>query len=189
MRRMGLATAAALVVSLTVTGTPARGCSSTQPTFVEAIQGAQAIARVVVEDVTEYGEAPAGETFRVIRVVSGQLPDEVHLDQPVTGLCGDTIGYYAPEGTEVIVAFGVPFFGATLHLAWMVVDHPIRPLAGIGVPAPEDVDTLDELERLISATLPDTAATRDLGRAAALVGGVFLVLVAGAVLGRRVRSS
>lgn len=187
MRCIGLA----IIVSvpLLAMAEQAQACTGEQPTFDEAIVGASAIARVVVEDVTEYGEPPAGETFRVIRVLKGDLPHEVQLDDPRTGLCGDTIGYYAPEGTVAIVAFGVPFYGTLINPVWIETDHQIEPVTGLGAPSPKNVASLDELEQLILTALPDTAMPVAGGGSAAVIGGVVLLLASAAVLSRRLRAT
>lgn len=188
MRRSGLAVI--VCVSLLAVAEQAHACTGEQPTFDEAIAGAGAIARVVVEDVSEIGEPPAGETFRVVRVLKGELLDKVQLDDPRTGLCGDTIGYYAPVGTEAIVAFGVPFYGTLINPVWIETDHPIEPVTGLGVPSPEDVASLDELERLIFAAFPDTAMPVAAGGGeAAVIGGVLLLLASAALLPRRRRAT
>jgi hypothetical protein len=185
MRRLGLA--ALTLVALLSTAGHAHACTGEQPTFAEAIAGAEAIARVAVADVTEYGEPPAGETFRVIRVLKGALPDEVNLDDPRTDLCGDTVGHYAPEGTDAIVAFGVPFYDTLVNPAWILTDDPLRPVSGFGTTAPESVASLDELEQLILAAIPNTALAPPATNDVTLIGGVALLLVAVAVLHRRIR--
>ena len=185
MRRLG--PAALTLVALLTTAGEARACTGEQPTFADAIGGADAIARVVVEDVTEYGEPPAGETFRVIRVLKGELPGEVNLDDPRTGLCGDTIGRFAPEGSEVIVAFGVPFYETLVNPAWKATDSISEPVIGLGAPAPAGVASLGELEELIRAALPDTATAAGTRSTPASVVGPLLLLAAAAILVRRLR--
>lgn len=187
MRRLG--PAALTLVALLSTAGPAHACTGEQPTFAEAIAGADAIARVVVTDVTEYGEPPAGETFRVIRVLKGVLPDEVTLEDPRTTLCGDTIGWLAPEGSEAIVAFGVPFYETLVNPAWRATDSRTDPVIGSGAPAPTGVASLDELEALILSELPNTATPASGAGAghAALVGGGLLLLGAAAIVIRRLR--
>lgn len=187
MQRLG--PAALTLVALFSTVGQAAACTGEQPTFAEAVANADAITRVVVEDVTEFGEPPAGETFAVVRVLKGDLPDKVQLDDPRTGLCGDTIGYYAPVGTEVIVAFGVPFYGTLVNPVWIETDHPVEPLTGLGAPAPDGVASLDDLERLIVATLPNTSVEADARPVAALTAGMLLIVAALAILLRRLRRS
>ncbi|MGH2444763.1 MAG: hypothetical protein ACRDGD_01790 [Candidatus Limnocylindria bacterium] len=108
----------------------ARACSSEQPSFAEAVNGAEAIARVRVEAVSTYGEPARGETYRVLEVLKGDLPDVVQLDSPFTNLCHDTIGYYVPEGTEAVVAFGVRYFHDTIHPFWVETDSLAEPSWG-----------------------------------------------------------
>lgn len=182
MGRIGLA--AVTVIALAVTPSATHACIAEQSSFAEAIAGAAAIARVVVEDVTEYREPPAGETYRVVRVLKGQLPDHVQLDDPRTGLCADTIGYFVPEGTEAIVAFGVPFYDTLVNPAWKATGHPVEPVIGFGATTPEGVATLDDVERLILATLPDTALPLIAGGRAALFAGVLLLVAAAVALSR-----
>ena len=185
MRRLGAA--ALTLVALLSTAGHALACTGEQPTFAEAIAGADAIARVVVTDVTEYGEPPAGETFRVIRLLKGELPEQVNLDDPRATLCGDTIGRFAPEGSEVIVAFGVPFYETLVNPAWKATDSATEPVIGSGAPAPAGVASLDELEALILAALPNTATPAAGAGQAALIGGWLLLLGAAAIVVRRLR--
>lgn len=184
MRRIGLGVVT--VVALVIPADRAAACSADQATFEAAIAGASAVARVVIEDVSEYGEPWAGETFRIVRVLKGELPDRVHLDDPRTGICGDTIGGGGP-GREAIVAFGLPLFGRIVNPAWFVVDHPLRPVSGAGVTTPDGVTSLDELEETILAALPDTAITAAGSRHAALIGGWLLLLAAALMALRRLR--
>ena len=185
LRRIGLAVLT-LIAPLVLAG-QTDACTGEQPTFAEAVVNADAIARVVVDDVTEYGEPPAGETFRVIRVLKGELPEHVRLDDPRTSLCGDTIGTFAPEGSEVIVAFGVPFYETLVNPAWKATDSNTEPVTGAGAPAPAGVASLDELEMLIRASLPDTAVAAGTRSAPALVVGSLSLLAAAAVVARRLR--
>lgn len=187
MQRIGLAFG--VLCAMLGPAAPAVACSAEQPSFEVAIATASAIARVVVEEVAEYGEPPAGETFRVVRVLKGQLPAEVHLDDPRSGLCGDSIGYYAPAGSEVIVAFGVPFYDTLVNPAWKATDSRVEPVIGFGAPTPEGIATLDELERVILAALPDTAMPVAGGGDAPLVGGVLLLLAAASIAVRRLRAA
>lgn len=166
-------------VSVILVASPALGCSGPVPTFTEAVAGADAIARVIVTDVTEYGEPAAGETFQVVRVLKGALPSSIQLDDPRSHGCGDTIGYYVGEDGEAIVAFAVPFHGSVVHPFWMETDDPVQPIYAMVWETPEDARTLDDVERLILATLPDTAAPSpspaDAGLNPALMAGLLLL--------------
>jgi hypothetical protein len=176
-------------VSVMVVAAPALGCSGPVPTFSEAVAGAEGIARVIVTDVTEYGEPAAGETFRVVRVLKGALPSSIQLDDPRSHGCGDTIGYYVREGGEAIVAFAVPFHGSVVHPFWMETGHPVEPIYAMVWETPEEARTLDDVERLILAALPDTAIPVEVSMDPALIGGLVLLGAAMGVaagrLGRR----
>ena len=190
MRRIGVQSVAAAwlaSVSVMAVAAPALGCSGPVPTFTEAVAGADAIARVIVTDVTEYGEPAAGETFQVVRVLKGALPSSIQLDDPRSHGCGDTIGYYVGEGGEAIVAFAVPFHGSVVHPFWMETGHPVEPIYAMVWETPEEVRTLDDVERLILAALPDTATPVDASMNPALLGGLMLLGSAMGVVARRLR--
>jgi hypothetical protein len=161
----------------------ARGCTGEQPTFEAAVAGASAIARVVVVEASEYGDSGLPERHRVVRSLKGNVSGEIVLDDPRTNGCGDRIGLYAPVGNEAIVAYGVPFFGATLHVVWVdQVDdaHPVYGSSSI----PDGLTTLDDVERAIRATLPDTAVTPTRFTWPGVVGGL-LFSASIVLLGRR----
>ena len=123
--------AMATLVALLLAPGVVHACSSDHPTFAEAVDGASAIARVIVTDVPAYGEDrdSHAETYRVVRTLKGSLPDSAVLEEPFTSLCHDTIGgLVAPEGSEAIVAFDVAYFGQVIHPAWVAVDAPYRRL-------------------------------------------------------------
>ena len=172
-------------VSVLAFAAPAQGCSGPVPTFSEAVGGAEGIARVIVTDVTEYGEPAAGETFQVVRVLKGALPSSIQLDDPRSHGCGDTIGYYVGEGGEAIVAFAVPFHGSVVHPFWMETGHPGDPIYAMVWETPEQARTLDDVERLILAALPDTAIPVEASMNPALLGGLMLLGTAMGVASRR----
>lgn len=176
----------AAVMVFVIAGAPDRAsaCSSSQPTFAEAVSGASAIARVVVEHESVYGEPDTGESYRVLATLKGTLSVLVTLTEPVTSMCQDRIGLYADEGDEVIVAFGVPYFDRPLNVVWAAIDDPLRPIAG-SASVPDDVTTLDQLADAIGAALPDTALTPTRLTWPGVLGG--LLFTAGVVLlGRRI---
>ena len=183
MAAAGLASA-----SLMVDVVPTSACSGPVPTFTETVAGADAIARVVVTHVSEYGEPAAGESFQVIRVLKGELPASVQLDDPRSHGCGDPIGYYVGESGEAIVAFGVTFHGSVIHPFWMETGHPVEPIFAMVWETPTDARTLDDVERLILAVLPDTATPVDATGHPAVLGGLVLLGLAVALPLRRNRA-
>ena len=134
-------------------------CSPDSPTFAEAINGARTIARVtVVEGSDAWTEDPShSETYRVERILKGDLPDLVTVAPAWTSICHDTIGAYAgSKGKPVVVAFDVRSYGEVIHPVWVTNrDEGVLGTAGV----PGDVATLAELERAILAKLrlPDTS--------------------------------
>ncbi len=187
IRALALGVCAALVMSV-VPPSPARGCTGATPSFADAVASSRAIARVVVTEVDAYLTG-AAETFVVVRTLKGQLPDTYRLDDPRTGICGDSIGYYVGLDGEAIVAFGIPWYDTVVNPAWVAGDSVTEPLTGYGSwPPPEGVTTLDELEALIVASLPDTALPAP---RSPLVGYVIILFGAAgfAYLGGRRRSA
>ncbi len=178
-RRVNRLSVIALAALLSLLAAPmaARGCSGPQPTFAEAVSGADAIALVSVEDVSSYGDPARGETYGVITVLKGSLPHTVQLDEPRTSICGDTVGLYAPEGTRAIVAFGVPFYDAILHTVWVETTDVVNPIVGSAA-GPDGLSTLGELEAAITAALPDTAMASADARPMLLIVGTWLIAVA-----------
>ena len=184
--------AMATLVALLLAPGVVHACSSDHPTFAEAVDGASAIARAIVTDVPAYGEDrdSHAETYRVVRTLKGSLPDSVVLEEPFTSLCHDTIGgLVAPEGSEAIVAFDVAYFGQVIHPAWVAVDAPYNPSVGGSAGAPETAKTLDDLETLIEARLPDTAfALPSPIRPSELLGVALVAAAIGLAARRRLRA-
>ena len=137
----------------------ALACISDSPTFAQAVNGASAIARVtVVEGFDPYTEDPSrSETYRVDRVLKGNLPHIVTVAPAWTSLCHDSIGYYAGrEGTTIVVAFGLASYGEVINPMWGASRRDgVWGSAGV----PRGVATLADLEGAILAKLglPDTA--------------------------------
>lgn len=82
----------AVVVAMFAAPGAVLGCISDQPTFAEAIDGADAVARVELIDVLNYRDTNPVEEYRVIRVLKGALLETVALAEPRISICGDTIG-------------------------------------------------------------------------------------------------
>ena len=150
-------TLAAILVC--ATPSPVSACTSSQPSFAEAVRGARAIARVtVVEGWDGYQDDPThSETYRVERVLKGSLPKLVTVAPAWTTLCHDSVGYFAgAEGAVIIVAFDVPYYDQTIHPVW-TFDGKQGLSGSAGVPS--GVSTLTDLEAAIRSELsmPDTA--------------------------------
>lgn len=156
----GLASAGTLAAILVcATPSPVSACTSSQPSFAEAVRGARAIARVtVVEGWDGYQDDPThSETYRVDRVLKGSLPKSVTVAPAWTTLCHDSVSYFAgDEGAVIIVAFDVPYYDETIHPVW-TFDSKQGLSGSAGVPS--GVSTLSDLEAAIRAELdmPDTA--------------------------------
>ncbi len=150
-------TLAAILVC--ATPSPVSACTSSQPSFAEAVRGARAIARVtVVEGWDGYQDDPThSETYRVDRVLKGSLPKPVTVAPAWTTLCHDSVGYFAgAEGAVIIVAFDVPYYDQTIHPMWTFdTKQGLSGSAGV----PSGVSTLTDLEAAIRSELgmPDTA--------------------------------
>ena len=142
------------------TPSPVSACTSSQPSFAEAVRGAGAIARVtVVEGWDGYQDDPThSETYRVDRVLKGSLPELVTVAPAWTTLCHDSVvGYFGgDEGAVIIVAFDVPYYDQTIHPMW-AFDRKQGVSGSAGVPS--GVSTLAGLEAAIRSELgmPDTA--------------------------------
>jgi hypothetical protein len=135
-------------------------CISEHPTFVEAVRGARAIARVtVVEGVDTYKADPtASETYRVERALKGRLPELVTLAPAWSSLCHDSVGFYAEGsvGRTIVIAIDMPYYDQTIHPMWTGYDTSgVSGSAGV----PSGVTTLKELEAAILAELdlPETS--------------------------------
>lgn len=190
----GVTLAAVLVCA---TPSPVSACTSSQPSFAEAVRGARAIARVtIVEGWDGYQDDPThSETYRVDRVLKGSLPKSVTVAPAWTTLCHDSVGYFAgAEGAVIIVAFDVPYYDETIHPVWTFDSN--QGLSGsAGVPS--GVWTLTDLEAAIRSELgmPDTATAESatdhssplLPYVLAAAGG--LVLAARRLLRRGARSA
>jgi hypothetical protein len=156
----GLASTGTLAAILVcATPSPVSACTSSQPSFAEAVRGARAIARVtVVEGWDGYQDDPThSETYRVDRVLKGSLPKLVTVAPAWTTLCHDSVGSFAgAEGAVIIVAFDLPYYDETIHAMWTFDSN--QGLSGsAGVPS--GVSTLTDLEAAIRSGLgmPDTA--------------------------------
>lgn len=144
---------------------PVSACTSDHPSFLEAVRGARAIARVsIVEGFDTYTDDPTtSETYRVERVLKGTLPQTVTLAPAWTSLCQDSVGYYAgaqeSDGKTIVLAIDMPYYGQTIHPMWTTYDNgDVGGSAGL----PPGVNTLDALEAAVLAVLgpPDTATSR-----------------------------
>ncbi len=143
-----LVVASAAMVALAVgfaTPRSAAACSSDQPTFDQAMAGAQAVAIVEV-DLAANGEVQPGvPPLRVVEVLTGD-PAPFLVGDPITGLCGDTIHYLFGDSARLIVAFGVPFYDQVIHPAWgRSDDGSLFGTAG----NPSGVDTIEGVEAAI----------------------------------------
>ena len=145
---------------LVATPTSVLACQSDQPSFRHAVNGAEAIATVTLVDAFDHS-SKEGERYRVVRVLKGTLPDRFKLASPYTTLCHDTVGGIAGrEGSTVVVAFDVPYYGQTIHPAWSFdANAGLRGSAGV----PARVDSLRTLEAAILAEL-GTRRRRPSGR-------------------------
>ncbi len=162
MRRIAALAGVGALAAILVCATPApvSACTSSQPSFAEAVRGARAIARVtVVEGWDGYQDDPThSETYRVNRVLKGSLPELVTVAPAWTTLCHDSVvGYFGgAEGAVIIIAFDVPYYDQTIHPMW-AFDRKQGVLGSAGVPS--GVSTLADLEAAIRSKLgmPDTA--------------------------------
>lgn len=162
MRPRGAAPAAfVLALGLLVAAPSAvSACISEHPTFLEAVRGARAIARVTtIEGVDTYTADPtANETYRVERVLKGRLPGLVTLAPAWTSLCHDSVGFYAEgsDGRTIVIAIDMPYYDQTIHPMWTTYDT--QGVSGSAA-VPPGVTTLKELEAAILAELdlPDTS--------------------------------
>jgi hypothetical protein len=184
-------TSTALSLSILVaTPASASACVSGEPSFRAAVHRAQAIATVtVVDGFQAYSSDPTHrETYRVERVLKGDLPARVTLTNPWTGICHDTIGFYAAEGTTIVVAFDVTYYDQPIHPIWYVDGASVFGTAGV----PRGVRSLPQLEAAIRAELglPDTStrsASPDapLPQAPALAAGLVAFLATAWWIGGR----
>lgn len=183
MRRSGAALAAvALALGLLAAAPSAvSACISEHPTFLEAVRGARAIARVrIVEGVdASSADQTATETYRVERVLKGRLPGLVTLAPAWTSLCHDTVGFYAEgsEGGTLVIAIDMPYYAQTIHPMWTTYDtQGVSGSAGV----PSGVATLYGLEAAILAALdlPNTSTEETQPRDAYLVAILLAAAVA-----------
>jgi hypothetical protein len=165
MRRIATVAGASVLAAMLVSATPSSvsACTSSQPSFAEAVGGARAIAVVtVVEGWDGYQDDPThSETYRVERVLKGSLPKLVTVAPAWTTLCHDSVGYYSGvEGAVIIVAVDVPYYDQTIHPMW-AFDSKQGVSGSAGVPS--DLSTLMDLEAAIRAELrmPDTATAEE----------------------------
>jgi hypothetical protein len=136
-------------------------CSSDQPTFQEAIGGAVAIAVVRISEPELYDEMEPTQSFTVVTVIKGSLPETLTLPRPRTGLCGDTIGFWAKgmRRNTVLVAFGVPFYQTTINPVWGEPRRGYPSLFGTAG-TPPGVTSLEELIAAVRDQIPDTSLPR-----------------------------
>ena len=159
-----------------------RGCSSDSPTFQEAILGAEAIALVEVVDMPDDPMNTGKQTLKVREVLKGSLPSTVVLNRPPTGLCGDTIGFWAEQMRTplVLVAFGVPFYEATINPLW---GEPISGDAVFGTAGvPAGARNLDDVMAAARGLLPDAAMDRQSPRVDLALLGAALLALAGVLV-------
>ncbi len=156
-----------LALSLLAGPTPALACTSGAPSFVEAVSGAQGVARVrVIRAANQQGR---GATYRVERLLRGSLPDTVALAQDHSSLCGRVASWEAGGvGSTAVIAFRVPYYRQLIHPVWLDTPEGLSGPAGV----PEGVETLAELEQaIIRSALPDTG-TSPLGSSSVTPGRV-----------------
>ena len=184
----GLASAGTLAAILVcATPSPVSACTSSQPSFAEAVRGARAIARVtVVEGWDGYQDDPThSETYRVDRVLKGSLPKLVTVAPAWTTLCHDSVGYFAgAEGAVIIVAFDLPYYDQTIHAMW-AFDSKQGLSGSAGVPS--GVSTLTDLEAAIRSELgmPDTATAESITTETSPLLPYVLAAAGGLVLAAR----
>lgn len=189
MRRHGasLATLALGLGLLAATPSAVNACSSPHPTFVDAVRGARAIARVSIVEGSDSSMADptSSQTYRVERLLKGALPGLVTLDPDWTSLCRDRVGGYVEGsvGKTAVLAIEVRYYDQTIHPVWMIdVSQGLWGTPGV----PPHVTTMDALEAAILAELglPDTSTNEAAPRgapplafilAAALVAFVAMV--------------
>ena len=189
MRRLAtlVSTAGLAVVLLGATPVAVSACTSEHPTFVEAVRGARAIARVTIVEGfdTNLDDPTHSETYHVDRVLKGSLPEMVTLAPAWTSLCHDSVGYYAgADGATIIVALDL-YYEQTIHPMWMVdATQSLSGSAGV----PPGVTTLEGLEAAIRAELgmPDTS-TDDAEQESASPVVVVVLVTALAAFGAAVR--
>lgn len=164
------------------------GCISDQPTFEEAILGAGSVALVEVVDTPTDDSMSGLQTLRVLQVLKGSLPGTLLLDNPRTGLCGDTIGFWAEQtkSSSLLVAFGVRFYQATINPVWgePAVGDSVFGTAGV----PAGATTLDDVVTAARELLPDTAMRSPASAPDLRLVGVALLAVAAVLGGRRYRA-
>lgn len=157
----GVALAVGLLAAMP---SPVSACTGEQPSFLEAVRGARAIARVtIVEGFDTYTDDPTtSETYRVDRVLKGTLPQTLTLAPAWTSVCHDSVGYNAgveeSDGKTIVLAIDMPYYDQTIHPMWMTYENgEVGGSAGV----PPGVTTLDALEAAVLAVLapPDTATS------------------------------
>ena len=166
-RTRAIAAGAVLVLALlSASPSTALACTSEQPTFVEAVRGARAIARVTIlegfDSITV--DPTSSETYRVERVLKGVLPERLTVAPAWTSLCRDPVSLFAgaepAEGTTVIVAFDLRYHDQVIHPVWAA-----DPGGGVwgSAEVPAGVASLAALEAAILAELgpPDTSTPGD----------------------------
>ena len=175
-------TVAAAVLAVAAAPASVAACSSEQPTFEQAMAGAQAVAWVKVD------LAPDGEVQRGISPLL--VTDVIHGDPGPfiggdlrTGLCGDTIHYLYGDDAMVLVAFGVPFFDQLIAPSWgRGEDGALVGTAGM----PFGVRTIDDVESAVRErfTVPQAGASGPVSFDGSWV--VIAALALGTIIGWRI---
>jgi hypothetical protein len=171
-----VAALAVLAVALVAMAAPrdASACTSEQPTFEQAMGGAQAVAWVEVVLAADGEVQPGIPPLRVTEVIHGDPAPFLAAD-PRTGLCGDTIHYLYGDGARVLVAFGVPFFDQVIHPTWW--RDETGAVSGTGG-VPFGVRTIEGLEAAVRDRFPAPEAN-DSGPMS--IDGSWVVIIAAAL--------
>lgn len=164
---------AAVVLGIVARPSSVVACTSEQPTFDQAMAGAQAVAWVDVVNAAEGGVA-GGPRLRVTEIVAGDPAPFLAAD-PRTGLCGDTIHSLFGDGAHVLLAFGVPFFDQVIAPAWRRDETGgVSGTAGV----PFGVTTIEGLEAAVRDRFPAPEAN-DSGPMS--IDGSWVVIIAAAL--------
>jgi hypothetical protein len=162
-----------LAVAFLIVATPrhASACSSEEPTFDQALAGAQAVAWVEVVLAAD-GEVQSGvPPLRVTDVIHGDPAPFLAAD-PRTGLCGDTIHYLYGDGARVLVAFGVPFFDRVIAPSWgRGEDGALYGTTGL----PFGVTSIEGIEAAVRARFPAPQANES---GPVSIDGSWVVIIA-----------
>ena len=175
------------LVAVQAGGGSVLACTSEQPSFQQAVDGADFVVDARVIAVQKIVSEPDTYVLAVDRVLRGQAGVHVVLKGARTGLCGDQLDIQR-LGQRIIIAVGVDFFDQEISPYWAESEGQVYGSASMPFGARSLDDIAWSIARLkVPAVSPSEAGSGAWPLVAIAVAGLAGVLVAARWRSRRGR--